>query len=65
LPRLTKSHTRAAAIFIDELDAGGFQSLPNDFKCRAARLAASLFELMDSHDTDPRPIGQHLLTPAK
>ena len=25
LPRLTQSHTRAAAIFIDELDAGGFK----------------------------------------
>ena len=24
LPRLTKSHTRPAAIFVDEFDAGGF-----------------------------------------
>jgi hypothetical protein len=28
LPRLTKSHTRPAAIFIDELDAGGFKGMP-------------------------------------
>ena len=47
-----RSRTRAAAIFVDELDAGGFQRLPNDFKYRAAPLAANLFELMDRHDTD-------------
>ena len=28
LPRLTKSHTRPAAIFIDEFDAGGFKGMP-------------------------------------
>jgi hypothetical protein len=49
---LAEPDTRSASILIDKLDAGGFESTPDDFDSRAARLACTSFELMHGHDCD-------------
>ena len=36
---LSQPDTRSAAVLVDELYAGGFESVPNDVKRRATRLA--------------------------
>ena len=51
---LSQPHSWAAAIFIDELDAGGFESAPNDFKGRTTRLTYPCFKLVHCHDAHAR-----------
>ena len=62
---LPQTDSGAAAILVDELDAGGFKSSPNDVERRASWLAAVLLELMNRHNTDARSIGQSLLAPTE
>jgi hypothetical protein len=54
---------RAAAVIVDELDAGRFQTAVDNFKRRAARLAQSCFELAHRHDT--HACAECLLAPTK
>jgi hypothetical protein len=42
----TLSHTRAAAVLVDEFDACGFECAPNDIQGRATRLTNPRFKLM-------------------
>ena len=61
-----RSRTRAAAIFVDELDAVRLSKrLPNDFKYRAAAAGCQPFRTDGSFmRLDSRPIGEHPLTPS-
>jgi hypothetical protein len=65
LPRLSKTYTGAAAVLVDEFDASLLEGPLHNIKCRTARLAPLLLELVDSHDTNACAISQTLLTPAK
>ena len=65
LCRLTKSDARAAAIFIDELDAGSFKGAAHHSKCSSPRQMALSLELADRHDSYPCAFSEHLLAPIK
>jgi hypothetical protein len=62
---LSKAHSGATTILVDEFHAGVLKGASYDFKGRATRLGSFLFELVDSHDADARAISQVLLAPAK
>jgi hypothetical protein len=62
---LAQPHPRAAAVFVDELNAGRFEGPPNDIKRRAARLTCAGFKLMHGYDADARAPGEILLVPSK
>ena len=61
--RLTKPHTGAPAIFVDEFDAGVLESTPNDIEGGAARLGRSRLKLMDRHLAYTRGRCEILLAP--
>ena len=61
---LSQSYTRAPAIFVDELDAGGFKGSLNYIQRGSAGLTCSVFQLMDSNRANPGIFGQILLAPA-
>jgi hypothetical protein len=63
--RFSKSYTGATAVLVDEFDASLLEGPLHNIKCRTARLAPFLFELVNSHDTNACAISQALLTPAK
>ncbi len=62
---MAEPHTGAAAICVDELDAGRFKSLPNNLKRRPAGVTRSGLQLMDGHDPDPGLFCQELLAPSE
>jgi hypothetical protein len=62
---LAQAHTRAAAIFVDEFDAGAFESLPQDSNRCPPRLGYASFYLPNSHDTDASLTREVLLAPIK
>jgi hypothetical protein len=57
LGALTEADSWAAAIFVDEFDAGGFECAPNHVQCRATWLADPRLKLMDGYDPNPRLAG--------
>ena len=61
--RLLSRTPRAAAILVDELDAGSFKCAPNYIERRMARLTCARFKLMDSHDPNLRLTRKLLLAP--
>jgi hypothetical protein len=65
LYRLSKAYSWTTPVLVDEFDAGLLEGPLHDIKCRTARLAPLLFELVDSHDTNACAVSQALLTPAK
>jgi hypothetical protein len=65
LPRLTQSNARAAAVFIDELDAGGFKRAAHHSKGSSPRQMALSLELADRYDSYPCAFSQQLLAPIK
>jgi hypothetical protein len=62
---LAETDPRAAAVLIDELDAGGFERASNDLKCGAAWLTSCRLKLMHGHDAHARPLRKLLLAPCK
>jgi hypothetical protein len=60
---LAEPHAGAPSVLIDELDAGGFESAPNDFDGRAAWLARSSFKLMHGDDRDSSEVRKIGLIP--
>jgi hypothetical protein len=49
---LAEPDARPASVLIDELNAGRFESTPDDIDGRAARLARTSFKLMHGYDRD-------------
>ncbi len=62
---LAQAHAWAAAVFVDEFDAGGLQGASNHIESRAARLAEFGLQLMHCHDANGGMGGKILLAPIK
>jgi hypothetical protein len=62
---LPQPHTPAAAVLINEFDAGAFKSSSNDIKGGATRLTRPSLQLVHSYDTDSGFICKVLLAPSK
>ena len=62
---LAQAYTWTAAVFVDELDAGGFKCTPYNFEGGSARLANASFELVHRYDAHARLFSQLLLTPGQ
>ena len=61
-----QAHAGAAAVFVDEFDAGGFKCLPyNIRRVASSRLAYARFYLSNSHDANSALFSQILLAPSK
>ena len=65
LSGLSQTDACATAIFVDELDAGGFERLTYDLKCRAPWLMYSSLELTNRDNPDAGLFSQLLLAPIK
>jgi hypothetical protein len=62
---LAKPEARSPSILINELDAGRFESTPDDIDGRATWFAYARFELMHGHDSDSSGLRKIQLTPAQ
>src|SRR5215469_1739972 len=62
---LPQPHTSAAAVLINELDAGAFKSSSNDIKGGATRLTRPSLQLVHGYDSNSGFICKLLLTPSK
>ena len=60
-----QSDAWAAAVFVDEFDAGRFESPPDGVKRQPPRLVSARLKLAHRHDTDKRCFGQIRLAPAQ
>lgn len=60
---VAKSDPRAAAVLVDEFDAGFFECSPDYIQGRAPGLTNSRLELMHRHDANVRLTGEILLAP--
>jgi hypothetical protein len=63
LASLAEAHPAAAAVLIDEVDAGLFKRAPNDVECCMAGLTSSRFKLMHRHEANTRFCREILLAP--
>jgi len=52
-PHLSKSHTHAAAVVLDEFDAGCFKGVADYDQGCPARLICACFQLANRNDPDP------------
>jgi len=62
---LSQAGAGATTIFLNELNASGFESTPDYVEGRTTRLAQSCLELMDCDDPNARLSRQFLLTPSE
>jgi hypothetical protein len=62
---LPQPHTSAAAVLINELDAGAFKSSSNDIKGGATRLTRPSLQLVHGYDSNSGFICKLLLAPSK
>src|SRR6266516_2542003 len=62
---LLEPHSRASAVFLNEFDAGGFQSAPNYLQSCSTRFIQSALELTDGHDANSSSICKLLLCPVE
>jgi hypothetical protein len=60
---LSQPHPRAAAVLVDEFDAGAFECAANRLESSAAWLACTCFELMDGHNPHLSALREFLLVP--
>ena len=60
---LSKAHSGATAVLVDEFDACLFKGSSYNIKGRAPRLACPGFELMHRYNSDASCIGEFLLAP--
>jgi len=65
LPRLSKTYTGAAAVLVDEFDAGRFQRLADNLQSRATWFVLSTLELTNCDNPHARLFGQFMLAPIK
>jgi hypothetical protein len=62
---LSKAHSWATPVLVDELDASLLESSSHDIQCRPARFMRSCFELTNGYNPYCRFVRQLLLTPIK
>jgi hypothetical protein len=62
---LPQPHTSAAAVLVDELDAGDFESSSNDLKGGPTGLTHPSLQLVHRYDSNPGFICKLLLGPTK
>ena len=62
---LSQTHPGAAAVFVDELDAGRFESPPDGVKRQPPRFVSTRLKLAHRHDTDKRCFRQIRFVPAQ
>jgi hypothetical protein len=59
----SQPHARASAVFLNEIDASGFQGVPNYFQSCSTRFIQSALELTNGHDANSGSICKLLLCP--
>ena len=62
---LSQPNARAAAVLVDEFDAGKFESSLQHIKCRAARVTSARLKLPDGYDANARVLRELLLGPVE
>ena len=62
---LSQPNTGAAAVLVDELHAGRFESSLQHIKCRAARVTGARLKLPNGYDADARVLRELLLGPVE
>jgi hypothetical protein len=63
IARLSQTDARAPAIFVDELDAGGFESALYYLHRRPSRPTCPAFQLVNGDGANASADGEILLTP--
>jgi hypothetical protein len=62
-PALAQPYSRAAAVLVDELDAGRFKCPPNYIERCRSRLTDSSLKLMDSNNPNSSHFCERVLAP--